>query len=114
MKKILFLAASALFLSCNNSKPSYTKCIETTYNFNKEAKNRLIGSDNTEGIFAVEIIENTIKITNTTGKETVLNSDNGYSLTNKKSGDTLVIEHLPTEATPAETLKFGTTYKFYN
>lgn len=112
MKKIL-LAISALFLSCN-SKPAFTKCIETTYNLNKEAKNRIVGSETKEGNYTIEVTEATIKITDNTGKETVLNNDNGYSLTNKKSGDTLVIENLPTENTPSEILKFGVEYKFYN
>ncbi|OWP76856.1 hypothetical protein [Flavobacterium oreochromis] len=114
MKKLLFIVASALFSSCKDSKPTYTKCVETTYNFNKEATNKVVGTDTKEGGFTVEISAESIKITDNTGKETVLNSDNGYSLTNKKSGDTLVIENLPTDNTPSEVLKFGTTYKFYN
>lgn len=114
MKKLLFIAASALFSSCKDSKPTYTKCIETTYNYNKEAVNKIVGNDTKAGEFTIEITAESIRIIDNTGKETVLNSDNGYSLTNQKSGDTLVVENLPTEKTPSEILKFGTTYKFYN
>lgn len=114
MKKVLFIAVSAMFLSCNESKPTYINCIETTYNLNKEAKEKVVGIDKTKGSFKVEITEGIIKITDDKSKETVLNNDNAYSLTNKKSGDTLIIEHIPTENTPAEILKFGSEYKFYN
>jgi hypothetical protein len=113
MKKILFIAASALFLSCNDSKPIYTKCIETTYNLNKEAINKIIEVNKKEGHFTVEVNADLIKITDDTGKETVLNNDKGYSLTSKKIGDTLVVENLPTETTPSEVLKYGSQYKFY-
>jgi hypothetical protein len=114
MKKLLFIAASALFSSCKHSKHTYTKCIETTYNYNKEAVNKVVGNDIKEGEFTIEINAKSIRITDNTGKETVLNSDKGYLLTSKKSGDTLVVENLPTEKTPSDVLKFGTTYRFYN
>ena len=114
MKKLLFITLSALFLSCTNSKPTYTKCIETTYNFHKEAANKVIGNENTEGSFTVEISNETIKIIDNKGKETLLKKDDGYSLINKKIGDTLIIENFPTENTPLEVLSYGTEYKFYN
>lgn len=114
MKKILFIAAKALFLSCNDSKTTYTKCTETTYNFHKEAANKVIESENTEGSFTVEISNEIIKITDNKGKETLLKKDDGYSLINKNNGDTLVIENFPTENTPLEVLSYGTEYKFYN
>lgn len=114
MKKILFVAASALLLSCNNSKPTYTKCIETSYNLNKEAIDKVIGINKTEGGFTVEITKNIIKIIDNKGKETLLNDNNGYSVTNKMIGDTLVIQNLPTESTPLNILKYGNEYKFYN
>lgn len=114
MKKILFVPALALLLSCNNGKTTYTKCEQTTYNFNKEAANQLISAENKEGSFTVEVTGNSIKIIDNTGKEKVLKNDNGYSLINKKSGDTLIIENLPTQETPDNILKFGATYKFYN
>lgn len=114
MKKILFLSTLASFLSCNNTKPTFLNCSETTYNYNKEAADRIIGTDIKKGSFSVEVSDTFVKIIDQNGKENVLKNDNGYSLTNKKVGDTLVIEHLPTEQTPEEILKFGTTYKFYN
>lgn len=113
MKKIILTVAlfTTLF-SCNDSKPTYTNCIETSYNFNKEANNRVLSIDTLKGNFAVEIA-NDIKITGFS-KELILNTENEYSLTNKKSGDTLIIQNLPTENTPSNVLKFGTEYKFYN
>ncbi len=104
----------ALFLSCSNSEPTYTNCIQSTFNFNNEAANRLLESDKKEGRFTIELSSNLVKITDEKGNIKVLNTDKGYTVTNKKSGDTLVVEHLPTENTPSEILKFGSEYKFYN
>ncbi|WP_268848126.1 hypothetical protein [Flavobacterium aestivum] len=114
MKKILAISVTTLFLSCNNSGKTYTKCIETSYNLNKEAIDKVISVNKTDGGFTVEIVNNTIKIVDKNGKETLLNDDNGYSVANKMIGDTLVIESLPTEATPSNILKYGNEYKFYN
>lgn len=114
MKKIAVLPILALLLSCNNTKQTYTRCIETTYNFHKEAINKVIGCDSTEGSFTVEITNDVIKIIDNKGKERLLNKNDGYSLINKKHGDTLVIENLPTENTPLEVLSYGFEYKFYN
>ena len=37
----------------------------------------------------------------------------GYKLSNSMSGDTLILKHMPTNATPDEILKYGIEYKFY-
>lgn len=113
MKKIALLSFLASILSCNSNQPSYKKCTETTFNFNNQASSKVVSSDNKEGSFIVEQSENKITITDNLGKETVLTNDNGYSLTNEKVGDTLIIKYFPTDTTPSEILKFGTEYKFY-
>jgi PDZ domain-containing secreted protein len=114
MRKTIILAAVIMFISCNNSANTYTKCIETSYNLNKETIDKVISINKTDGGFTVEILNNTIKIVDKNGKETLLNDDNGYSVTNKMIGDTLVIGYLPTENTPSNVLKYGSEYKFYN
>lgn len=111
MKKLLILPLMAFFLSCN-SESKYTNCIETTFNLNKEAINKVVEIDTTKGNYTIEIT-NEIKI-NGFDKETILKEENGYSVTNKISGDTLTIQHLPTENTPSNVLKYGSEYKFYN
>lgn len=114
MKKIALFSVLASILSCNSNQPSYKKCTETTFNFNKEASSQIVSSDNKDGEFVVNQSENKITIIDNLGKETVLTNDNGYSLTNEKVGDTLTIKYFPTDETPSEVLKFGTEYKFYN
>lgn len=114
MKKIALFSILALILSCNNNKTTYKNCSETTYNLNKEASSTIVGTDNKKGVFIVFTAGNTVKITDNLGKETVLTNNNGYSLKNEKSGDTLIIKNFPTDATPDNVLKFGTEYKFYN
>jgi hypothetical protein len=115
MKKISLLVALALFLSCNESKPIYSKCIEIGYNFNKEAANEIMSVDTLNGTFNVEISSELVKITDQNGKENVLkNNDTGFLVTNKMVGDTLVIQYFPTAKTPSNVLKFGSEYKFYN
>lgn len=111
MKKILILPIVAFFLSCN-SEPKYANCIETTFNLNKEAANKVVGIETTKGNYTIEIA-NEIKI-NGFDEETILKEENGYSVTNEMSGDTLIIRYLPTENTPSDVLKFGSEYKFYN
>lgn len=111
MKKILILPIVAFFLSCN-SEPKYANCIETTFNLNKEAANKVVGIDITKGNYTIEIA-NEIKI-NGLKEALILDQNNGYSVTNEMSGDTLIIKHLPTENTPSNVLKFGSEYKFYN
>lgn len=111
MKKILILPIVAFFLSCN-SEPKYANCIETTFNFNKEAASKVVQIDTTKGNYTIEIA-NEIKI-NGLKEELILDQNNGYSVTNEMSGDTLIIKHLPTENTPSNVLKFGSEYKFYN
>jgi hypothetical protein len=111
MKKNLILPIVAFFLSCN-SEPKYTNCIETTFNLNQESVNKVVQSDTTKGNYTIEIA-NEIKI-NGFDKGILLNDQSGYSVTNKMSGDTLIIQHLPSKNTPSNVLKFGSEYKFYN
>lgn len=111
MKKLLILPLMAFFLSCN-SEPKYTNCIETTFNLNKEAINKVVEIDTTKGNYTIEIA-NEIKI-NGFDEQIILNDEGSYQATNKMSGDTLIIQHLPTENTPSNVLKYGSEYKFYN
>jgi len=111
MKKILALPLLAFLLSCN-SGTQYTNCTETTFNFNKEAANKVVGIETTKGNYTVETA-NGVTI-NGLKEALILDENNGYSVINKMSGDTLIIQHFPTENTPSEVLKFGSEYKFYN
>lgn len=114
MKKTLFISTMALLLSCSNSETKYTKCVETSFNFNKQSANKIVGTEKKEGSFKIELGNDLIKIIDEKGESREFNTNNGYSLTHKKSGDTLIIQNLPTESTPSEILKFGFEYKFYN
>lgn len=111
MKKILALPILAFLLSCN-SGTQYVNCTETSFNFNKDAMNEVVEVKKTKGNYTI----NSGTETNIIGfeNETILKEDLGYSVTNKMNGDTLVIQHFPTENTPSNVLKYGTEYKFYN
>ena len=111
MKKILALSITTLLLSCN-SGTQYTNCTETTFNFDKEAAKRVVETNTTKGTYTIETA-NEVTI-NGLKEALVLDENNGYSVINKMSGDTLIIQHFPTENTPSNVLKFGSEYKFYN
>lgn len=111
MKKILVLPILALLLSCN-SETQYTNCAQTTFNFNKEATSKWVETEKTKGTYLIEMAKD-VKIMGLK-EDLILDENNGYLVTNKMSGDTLIIQHFPTENTPSEVLKFGTEYKFYN
>jgi hypothetical protein len=110
MKKILTLSIMACFLSCD-TESSYTKCIETTFNFNDEAKNKVVSVDTIEGNFTIKTASEVSIIG--FDKEVVLDAKNGYLPKQERKGDTLIIQYFPTEYTPSNVLKFGTQYKFY-
>lgn len=135
MKKILFTTlSSALFLSCTNSKPTYTKMIETSYNFNQNASNPIMSSDTLKGEYSevnkegnIFIFENNsdfminvsegntlLEVVESKTKGSKFIIQNGFEITNKKAGDTLIIQYLPTKDTPASVLKFGIEFKLYN
>lgn len=133
MKKTLILPIVAFFLSCN-SKPTYTKMVETTYNFNKMAGNAILKTDtiksdfieadkngstfiyddNGDYIINVSANPNKIEIVESETKGSKWLEERGFKITNEKIGDTLVIRYFPTKNTPSNILKFGTEYKFYN
>lgn len=131
MKKVLALPLMALLLSCS-SKPNYTKMVETTYNFNNMAASLIMESDTIVGSyieadkdgatfiyennsdFILKASTNSIEIMESKEKGNKLIEDRGFEITNKKVGDTLIIQYFPTESTPASVLKFGTEYKFFN
>jgi hypothetical protein len=110
MKKILTLAIVTCFLSCDK-EISYNKCIETTFNFNDETKNKVTSVDTVEGNFIIKTASE-ISIIGF-DKKVVLNTKNGYLPSQEIKGDTLIIKYFPTEYTPSNVLKFGTEYKFY-
>ena len=111
MKRILPLSIIAFLYSCN-TESSYTKCIETTFNFNDEAKNKVVSVDTPEGNFTIKTASE-ISIIGF-DKDVVLDTKNGYLPKQETKGDTLIIQYFPTEYTPSNVLKFGTEYKFYN
>jgi len=135
MKKLLVLPTLALIVSCS-SKPSYTKMVETTYNFNSSAVNLILESDSItsdfveivkgdttfvmdlDGKFIMKLLKNsvpnTIEMINTQGVGSKIVEERGFKISNKKVGDTLIIQYFPSKETPLNVLKFGTEYKFYN
>jgi hypothetical protein len=133
MKKILGLSITALLLSCSSS-PTYTKMVELSYNFNRNAANLIMESDTLKGDFTqvrdgkklfvndsngqfflkLSNNPNSIELIDNEGKGSKLEENRGFKITNKMVGDTLVIQYFPTESTPSSILKFGTEYKIYN
>lgn len=134
MKKILILPMMAFFLSCNNTKPTYTRMIETSYNFNESAANLIMETDtfsgeyseikkdgntfiyenNTDFMINVSQDNTLLEVVESTTKGNKFLLQNGFEITNKKAGDTLIIQYFPTENTPSSVLKFGIEFKLYN
>lgn len=132
MKKEALLPILAVLLSCS-SKPGYGKMVETTYNLNAGAVNRIMSSDTASADYItvekqgnIFIFENThnsifkvsknpakIEIIDAQDKTSTYMEERGYKITAKKNSDTLIIRFFPTGSTPASVFKFGIEYKFY-
>ena len=132
MKKETLLPILAVIMSCS-SKPGYGKMVETTYNLNAGAVNRIMSSDTASADYItvekqgnIFIFENThnsifkvsknpakIEIIDAQDKTSTYMEERGYKITAKKNRDTLIIRFFPTRSTPASVFKFGIEYKFY-
>jgi len=132
VKKLLLLIAG-LFASCGKSECQYSKMTKITYNLNDNAAMQVVGTDNLQGCYTVTKTNGeanlnnsdkdfNIKITTNPnvfyisddGSKHVFKETDGFKLGNTMSGDTLILQCLPTAAMSSEFLRFGIVYKFYN